>query len=664
LDSGLRWFALEGMAALGLFSITTSGFLAGFALALGANAFHIGILAAIPFLMQILQLPAIWLVEKVRRRKALALLTWFPAQLIWFVIALIPFFVPVPGRSAIFMLLGLMAVRGLLGAVSNCNWNGWLRDLIPQTMLGQIFSRRLALATGVGILFSLAAASFVDYWRDYLGGGSEVLGYTWALVFGALFLGLASPAFMSLMPEPLMQPVPGLQPSLRQRLVAPLQDRNFRGLILFLFAWGFTSNLAIPFFAVYMLTRLGLPLSVVIAFSILSQLFNIIFLRVWGRFSDRFGNRVILSLCASLYLLVIAGWIFTTMPERYFLTIPLLVFLHIFAGIANAGVTLTVGTIGLKLAPQGEATPYLAGASLATNLGAGLGPVLGGILVGFFKIRQINLIFTWTGPSSFLEFPALSIIGFDFIFGIAFILGVITLGILTTFREEGEVSREVVLESLMTPTRELSRPLSTVPGYNLLSNFPFSYLKRIPVPGLDVALGVTVYQIAEMARAATLAAVRGRRVTKKLLQSLDSGLSRVLGDREKAKPLGIEIARQAARGALHALNGKPMDVSQLEKAAVIGVVKASSHAGIRPEDAVLGAIEGIVQGAAETKLDIGSAVKQAVEAAKRVAAQTGIPVELAVEKATQGALLAAEAIGPEALTTVKKALQHDATPPG
>jgi len=36
--------------------------------------------------------------------------------------------------------------------------------------------------------------------------------------------------------------------------------------------WGFASNLAIPFFAVYMLVRLGFPLSWVIGFSILSQL--------------------------------------------------------------------------------------------------------------------------------------------------------------------------------------------------------------------------------------------------------------------------------------------------------------------------------------------------------------------------------------------------------
>ena len=66
---GLRWLVWEGTVSLGLNSITTSGFLAAYALALGANNLQIGILAAIPFLMHILQMPMIWLVEKIRRRK-------------------------------------------------------------------------------------------------------------------------------------------------------------------------------------------------------------------------------------------------------------------------------------------------------------------------------------------------------------------------------------------------------------------------------------------------------------------------------------------------------------------------------------------------------------------------------------------------------------------
>jgi hypothetical protein len=89
LSKGLRWLTWEGTVSLGFTSITTSGILVAFALALGANNFHIGILAAIPFIMQIIQIPSIWLVEKFRRRKTIAVISWFLAQLLWFPIAVL-----------------------------------------------------------------------------------------------------------------------------------------------------------------------------------------------------------------------------------------------------------------------------------------------------------------------------------------------------------------------------------------------------------------------------------------------------------------------------------------------------------------------------------------------------------------------------------------------
>jgi MFS family permease len=658
LKRGLRYLTLEGAFAMGFFSITTSGFLAAFALALGADNFQIGILAALPFIMQILQLPAIWLVEKVRRRKAITVLAWYPAQLLWFAIALIPLFTSVPGRGAISALLLIIGFRGMLSAITATAWNGWLRDLVPQTILGRFFSRRLALATVMGIGFSLGAAAFVDYWTAHSSPENSIWGYTYVLLFGALFLGLASPLMMSLMPEPLMQPVPGRQPSIWQRLASPVRDHNFRQLLRFLLSWSFASNLAIPFFAVYMLKTLGLPLSWVIGLSILSQLFNILFLRVWGHYVDRFGSKAVLSLCASLYLLVILGWVFTTLPERYVLTIPLLIFLHIFAGISNAGVSLTLGTIGLKLSPQGVATPYLAGASLATNIGAGLGPLVGGFMADFFAVRQLNFTLSWSSPSGAVSYPAVSIIGFDFIFVIAFFLGLLTLGMLATIREEGEASREVVLASLFFPTRQLSRPVSSVPGDHILSNFPFGYLKRIPIPGLDAVLGVTAYQIAEMARVATLAAVGGRRLTVRLTRALESGLAEVWKSKEMPAA-GVEVARQAARGAMHVVDSNPPPIDNLVGAVTAGVVAASTQAGVDPLACILGACEGVIQGALETGVDLGEATRRTLEAAREVAAATGVPELAALTQAAEGVLRAAEGIGLQAVAEVADALPDE-----
>jgi hypothetical protein len=286
----------------------------------------------------------------------------------------------------------------------------------------------------------------------------------------------------------------------------------------------------------------------------------------------------------------------------------------------------------------------------------------GGLLADFFSTRQLDLIFTWTDPVTSVQLPALSIIGFDFLFGIAFILGIVTLGTLARVREEGEVGREVILESLFFPTRELSRPLSSVPAYNLAANFPFGFLKRVPIPGIDVAVGVTAYQIAEMGRAATRAAVRGKRLTRGLVKALDNSLASIWKDKESARTHGVEITRQAARGALHAADGTPLAVENLVVPVTKGVVKVAGQAGVNSLNGILGTSQGIIQGAFEAGVDLGLITKRMLEAARKTATQSGLSEKEAVAKATEGILEAAAALGADTLARVKEALPVEALP--
>ncbi len=623
---------------MGFWSITTSGFLASYALALGCTNFQIGFLAALPFLVQPLQLIAIPMVEWLRWRKAITLATWPLAQLFWLPIALIPIYMDIPGTGAVFLLLGLIAVRGVFSSIANCAWNSWIKDLVPQQVLGTFFARRQAWASIAAMTFGLGAAIFVDIWKAHTTGHTEVLGYTFALLFGIVFLGLASPVFMSLIPEPLMQSPPGKPSSLRSMLTIPFKDHNYRRLAFFLFSWGLALNLATPFFAVYMLRELKLSLALVMGLSVLSQLSNIMFLRVWGPLADRFSFKTVLSVCASLYLFVIFGWVFAGMPDRYFLTIPLLVILHMLAGVASAGVTIGTGTIGLKLAPQGHATSYLAVVALATSLGAGLGPLIGGALTRAF--------------------------GFDVLFGTSFVLGLLTLHLLIALREEGEVGREVVIETLITSGRQFSRPMSSFPGLNFLGHFPYGYLRRIPFPGLDAVIGVTAFQLAQTARIAALAAGQTEITGQRIARSLQASLESIGKTTDRALPIHrFEIARHGVRGALHALNDTTLDIEQLTHSAVEGVGNALRFSAADSPEILRGMGHGAVQGAGELGEDLTSAARGAIKAIRELAQRKGLDEESAVRHATQGAIDAAETIGPGAKENVQKSLTSDPESP-
>jgi nitrate/nitrite transporter NarK len=72
-------------------------------------------------------------------------------------------------------------------------------------------------------------------------------------------------------------------------------------------------------------------MTVIIAFSVLSQIINVMFLRLWGVLTDRFGDKSVLLVTCTMFALTTAFWPFTTMSAAYFLTIPLSISIHGFA---------------------------------------------------------------------------------------------------------------------------------------------------------------------------------------------------------------------------------------------------------------------------------------------------------------------------------------------
>ena len=644
----------EGLASGGVFSVASGGFMAAFALALGANNLQVGILAALPFVTQVAQLPAVLAVERFRVRKAIGVPALLGAHLMWAPIGAVPFLLETPGAAAVAVVILLLALRGLFAPVWATTWTSWMRDLVPQDVLGSYYGRRLAVITVAMAVVGLGASFFVRWWESVSAPEDAILAYSLLLIGGSLTFGLASTWCALRASEPSMPAAAESGRSALSVLAEPLRDRNFSQLVRFLFVWSLVSNLAIPFFAVYMLKELGLSLSAVIGFTVLSQTTSVLFTRVWGPMADRVGSKPVLSLSASLYLLVIVGWVFTSHPERHFLTLPLLAVLHMFAGVAAAGVGLTMSTLTLKVAPAGKATPFLSVASIAASVGAGIGPVAGGLMADFFAVRTLGVDLSWASPNGVLELPALSLTGFDFLFAIAFVLGLLSLNLLVALREEGELPRETALGELAGRGGPAARAVSSVPGLGAVSAFSYGYLKR--VPGADVALGVTAYQLAASAQAAASSASRGRELVLDVASAVGGVVGEAIDEVEDAAGRGLELARHATRGAAHVGEDLTGQVGRVARGAVLGTLRTLAHRGVAPVEALRGAGYGAVEGAVEAGRDPAEAAAQALAAARAAASELGVSAEEAASALAAGVLDAAAASGAEALRAVREAL--------
>jgi len=200
---GLNALLYEGICSQIMGALTGGAFLVAFALSIGASNKVIGLLAAIGPATQLLQIPSVALVDRIRLRKLITVIAVFVSRLFWIAIALIPFFVPDNFRIPLFLLC-LFLFFGI-GNVASCSFNSWVRDVVPERIMGRFFSRRLAISTAVAAAVSIAGAVVVDLFAT--GGKIDSEIYSGLFFVGAT-CGLFATFFFKRVPEPHMETPP------------------------------------------------------------------------------------------------------------------------------------------------------------------------------------------------------------------------------------------------------------------------------------------------------------------------------------------------------------------------------------------------------------------------------------------------------------------------
>lgn len=475
----------DGMASHAMTLLVTGAFLPGMALALGANNFVIGLLGSLAPMSQMMQIPAILAVEYVGLRKLLTVVFALLSRLSLAAAALMPFFAPDALKAKLFFIF--MVIFFVAGSAAGCSWNSWIKDIVPESIRGSYLAKRLSAATALGALLTIVAGFGIDRLQNLIGDESAAFGLIFLLAAAIGFYGVYA---LCRVHEPPMMRDPEAKNWILT-LVAPLKDQNFRKLLAFTTCWSFSVIMAGAFMAVYMLERIGLPMSQVILLAVLSQVTNVYFFKLWGGIADRFSNKSVLAVAVPLFILVMVLYPFTTMPESYTLTMPLLIIIHIFGGISTAGFNLCAANIALKLAPQGKATAYLGANAFCSGLAATIAPILGGAIGTFFTIREISLTLAYTpdyhNPEHFWSIPALSFRGVDFIFFAAALSGLYALHLLSLVEEEGSVNEAEVRDQVYASMRT---SLSSVGGLSMgmrkMTAFPYELLKRTTRPTYSI----------------------------------------------------------------------------------------------------------------------------------------------------------------------------------
>lgn len=473
-ERGLQTIVYEAAFSNTTAALTTGVILTTFALHLRADNFLIGLLASLPFLTQLAQLPAIALVERLRARKAIAVWSSVFGRMMLGTMALLPF----AGGPAPLLLVAMTLVLCLLAAVGGCAWNSWMRDFVPDERMGRIFARRTTWATITTVVAGIGAALCLEYTQE--GSHQRDLAFS-ALYLAGCVAGIASAAIVARIPEPTMAHAGPRTTRLWELMREPASDPNFRKLLGFLASWQFAVNLATPFFTVYLVRQLGYSMPVVMALAIASQLANAFALRSWGVLSDRFSNKSVLLVAAPAYIACIAAMAVASQIDHDGAQLVFLIGLHLLMGSSVAGVTLATTNIGLKLSPRGMASSYIASTAVVTALAAGAAPVIGGLFADFFANRRFELVIRWTNPEGVFAFLPLKLGNWDFYFLISGVLGLYALHRLGPISEAGEIAQRDMVRHVLVQARSSIHAFSTVTGFRALTEMPGSIVREFRV---------------------------------------------------------------------------------------------------------------------------------------------------------------------------------------
>jgi hypothetical protein len=184
----LRLILYDAIASEAMGTLTTGVFLAGFAVALDADNLAIGVLAAVPFLVQLLQIPATLLVERLRVRRDICVWAAGIGRAFLLAAAVAPL---LPTTAGVVTLIVSLAIYQGMAAIGGCAWNSWMRDLVPASQFGRFFGRRTTATTAVSIVLALVGSALIDSWKSYVPDHAAA-GYTILFTLSALigFLGV------------------------------------------------------------------------------------------------------------------------------------------------------------------------------------------------------------------------------------------------------------------------------------------------------------------------------------------------------------------------------------------------------------------------------------------------------------------------------------------
>jgi len=353
-------------------------YLSVFAVRLGASTQWLGVLAALPALVNMIwAIPSARIVERAPRRLPLVLRVGFLQRLAWLGVALVPFLFA--EQASVFAVVFIAGLTTIPAATSTVAFTSMMADLIPPQDRARVVSIRSVLLSATTTLTVLACGPILD---------ALPFPVSYQVVFGFSFLA----AMMSLryvarlhVPEEVSaahreRPKAWSTTSIRNAIREVTAAKPFVYYVVssLIFHWGIYFPMAL--YSIYRVRNLGATDTWIGLLTMVDSVMTIVFYIVWGRLATKWGNRRVLIIGAF-------GMVAFPVLTGLATSLPMLLIPSFIAGIFTPAFNLAAFNEMLAVSPEAHRPRFIAIYTSAVNAAAFVAPLAGSYLAAATDIR-------------------------------------------------------------------------------------------------------------------------------------------------------------------------------------------------------------------------------------------------------------------------------------
>ncbi|MHB9131219.1 MAG: MFS transporter [Armatimonadota bacterium] len=373
------------------FTAITGTVLTRYAQSLDMPPFGFGLLAALPFLMALVQIPASYAVERYGHRRIVAIGGILVHRAFWLAIAAVPWIVP---RAWWWLgLLAFMAFSHASAHIGTPASTSWAADLVPSRIRGRYYAVRGQFARIINVPICLLIGWLMDHAAAH--GLQTLLQMLSGMLALSAVLGMTDSLLCLALPDPWHRPwAGGLR--LREIVRQPLANRNFRFYLGYTAFITFATGYIGPFVWLYLVDVVKLTnTEAVIQTMVGTSVISLLGMRFWGEKVDQWGFKRAMLIGGIFIINGASAWACITPATKWIGYLPVLISSFAWPAMELAAANLLFSVSETKRDGSSLGSSFIALNSAVVAVAGTLSGIFGGwmaqLLAGWH-----TTIFGWT----------------------------------------------------------------------------------------------------------------------------------------------------------------------------------------------------------------------------------------------------------------------------